>query len=169
MTLSRSQARTHGTAARPVIMGRRCVVTSGHYLATAAGMRIVALGGNAVDAGVATGLALAVLKPQDNGIGGEVPILIHDPRSGKVTAIAGQGTAPARATIDYFRAAGISLIPGNGLLAAMVPGAFDAWVTALSLYGTLSLRQVLEPALELAADGFAMYAGLRNAILRHEA
>ncbi|HVC79650.1 MAG TPA: gamma-glutamyltransferase family protein [Chloroflexota bacterium] len=168
-TSSRSQARVRIQPARPVIMGRRCVVTSGHYLATAAGMRAVALGGNAVDAGVAAGLALAVLKPQDNGIGGEVPILIHDPRSGNVTAIAGQGTAPARATIEYFRAAGISLIPGNGLLAAMVPGAFDAWVTALSLHGTLSLRQVIEPALELAADGFAMYAGLRNAILRHEA
>ena len=153
---------------RPVVMGRRCVVTSGHYLATAAGLRIVAQGGNAVDAGVAAGLALAVLKPQDNGIGGEAPILIHDPRTGKVVVIAGQGTAPARATIDYFRAAGISIIPGNGLLPAMVPGAFDSWITALSLYGTLSLRQVFEPALELAADGFAMYAGLRNAILRHQ-
>jgi gamma-glutamyltranspeptidase/glutathione hydrolase len=60
------------------------------------------------------------------------------------------------------------MIPGNGLLPATVPGAFDAWITALSLYGTLSLRQVFEPALELAADGFAMYAALRNAILRHE-
>ncbi len=153
---------------RPVVMGRRCVVTSGHYLASAAGMRMAAIGGNAVDAAVATGLALAVLKPQDNGIGGEVPILIHDPKTGKVVSIAGQGTAPARATIEYFREAGISLIPGNGLLAAMVPGSFDAWITALSLYGTLSLRQVFEPALELAGDGFAMYGTLRNAILKHE-
>src|SRR5947209_14924461 len=83
---------------RPVIMGRRGVVTTGHYLASAAGLRMYARGGNAVDAAVAAGLALAVLKPQDNGIGGEAPMLVHDPRSGRVVAISGQGTAPALAT-----------------------------------------------------------------------
>ncbi len=152
---------------RPVIMGRRCVLASGHYLASAAGMRMLERGGNAVDAGVAAGFALAVLKPQDNGIGGEAPILIYDPRVRHVVAISGQGTAPARATIGFFRGAGIDLIPGNGLLAATVPAAFDAWVTALDRYGTLSLRQVMEPALELASDGFAMYPGLRDAIVKH--
>jgi gamma-glutamyltranspeptidase / glutathione hydrolase len=152
---------------RPVITGRRGVITSGHYLASAAGMRMYARGGNAVDAGAAAGLALAVLKPQDNGIGGECPILIHDPRASRVVAISGQGTAPARATVEFFRAAGIDLIPGNGLLAATVPATFDAWIIALSEFGTLSLREVMEPALELAADGFAMYPALHAAIYRH--
>jgi gamma-glutamyltranspeptidase len=150
-------------------MGRHGVITAGHYLATAAGMRMFERGGNAVDAGVAAGLALSVLKPQDNGIGGEVPILVYDPRARRVVAISGMGTAPARATIAWFRAAGIALIPGNGLLPACVPAAFDAWVTALAAFGTLSLRDVLTPALELAAGGFAMYQALREAIVRHEA
>jgi gamma-glutamyltranspeptidase/glutathione hydrolase len=83
-------------------------------------------------------------------------------------AISGQGTAPARATIDWFRSAGISLIPGNGLLPAMVPGAFGAWIAALAEFGTLPLRDVMQPALELAHDGFAMYPALRRSILQHE-
>jgi gamma-glutamyltranspeptidase/glutathione hydrolase len=154
---------------RPVVMGRHGVITSGHYLATAAGMRMFERGGNAVDAGVAAGLALTVLKPQDNGIGGEVPILVYDPRSRRAVAISGMGTAPARATIAWFRAAGIDLIPGNGFLPACVPAAFDAWVTTLAKFGTLALRDVLTPALELAGNGFAMYPALRAAIVRNEA
>src|SRR5690242_13653360 len=116
-------------------MGRRGVITSGHYLATAAGLRMYERGGNAVDAGVAAGLALAVLKPQDNGLGGEVPMLVYDPRARHVVAVSGMGTAPARATIPWFRAAGIDLIPGNGFLPACVPAAFDAWVTVLAAFG----------------------------------
>jgi gamma-glutamyltranspeptidase/glutathione hydrolase len=153
---------------RPVVMGRRGVITSGHYLASAAGLRMYALGGNAVDAAVAAGLALAVVKPQDNGIAGEAPMLVYDPATCQVHAISGQGPAPARATLAFFRAAGIELIPGNGLLAATVPAAFDAYVTVLSRFGRLSLGEVLAPALELAADGFAMYPTLRRAILRQQ-
>src|SRR5207248_575214 len=93
---------------RPVIMGRHGVITAGHYLATEAGLRMFERGGNAVDAGVAAGLALSVLKPQDNGIGGEVPLLVYDPRPRRVVAISGMGTAPARATIAWFRAAGMA-------------------------------------------------------------
>jgi len=165
---ARAGSAAEGFTTRPVIMGRRGVVTSGHYLASAAGMRMFERGGNAVDAGVAAGLALAVLKPQDNGIGGEAPMLIHDPCTARTVAISGQGTAPARATVEWFRQARIEMIPGNGLLAAMVPGAFDAWILALQHFGTLSLSEVLAPALELAADGFAMYPALRRAILTHQ-
>ncbi len=153
---------------RPVIQGRRGVVASGHYLASAAGLRMYARGGNAVDAAVAAGLALAVVKPQDNGIAGEVPILIYSPRAGRVVSISGQGTAPARASIAWFREAGISLIPGNGMLAATVPAAFDAWLAALGQFGTLSLGAVMEPALELASDGFAVDPALRRAIVRQQ-
>lgn len=157
-----------GFTTRPVVFGRRGVIASGHYLASAAGLRMYAAGGNAVDAAVAGGLALAVLKPQDNGIGGEAPMLVYEPRAGTVTAISGQGTAPARATPDWFREAGITLIPGNGLLPAMVPAAFDAWVTVLERFGTMRLGQVLAPAIELAHDGFAMYPALRRSIQIHE-
>src|SRR5207248_5865947 len=117
---------------RPVITGRRGVVTAGHYLAAMAGMRMLEAGGNAIDAGVAAGFALALLEPHNNGLGGESPILIYHARSRRVAAINGQGVAPRAATIDWFAKQGISLIPGDGLLAATVPSQVDNWITALS-------------------------------------
>ena len=150
---------------RPVIMGTHGVVTTGHYLATFVGLRILQQGGNAVDAGVAAGFCLAVLEPHVNGIGGEVPILVYSASLRRVFAISGQGTAPRQATIGWFRDRGIDFIPGDGLLPATVPGAFDGWVTALREFGTMSLADVLSPAVELAESGFPMYAGLRNELL----
>jgi len=152
---------------RPVIMGSHGVVASGHYLASAIGLRTMQRSGNAIDAGVAMGFALAVLEPHLNGIGGEVPILLWSRKERRPIAISGQGVAPRRATIDWFRSNGISLIPGDGFLPATVPGAFDSWVTALRLYGTLSLAEVLEPAIELAKKGFPMYKALHNSVSAH--
>src|ERR687886_636820 len=117
-----------GFTTRPVITGRRGVVTAGHYLAAHAGMRMLEAGGNAIDAGVAAGFALAVLEPHNCGIAGEVPMLIHHART---VSLSGQGTAPVAMTIDWFDARGIRLIPGDGLLPATVPAAPDAYITAL--------------------------------------
>ena len=150
---------------RPVIMGRRAVIAAGHYLATFAGLRILEQGGNAIDAGVAAGFCLAVLEPQLNGIGGEVPILVYSAARNKTYAINGQGCAPRKATIEWFKAEGIDLIPGDGFLPATVPGAFDSWITVLREFGTMRLSEVLAPAVELAENGFAMYSGLREALV----
>ena len=152
---------------RPVIMGTHGVVAAGHYLAAEIGLRVLNRGGNAVDAGVAAGFALNLLKPQSNGIGGEVPILIHragEGRGPKIAAINGQGTAPRRASIDWFRQNGIEVIPGDGLLPATVPAAFGAWVVALLYYGTLGLEETLGPTVDLAREGFATYPVLRDNI-----
>ena len=149
---------------RPVIAGRRGVVTAGHYLATEAGMHILRSGGNAIDAGVAMGFCLAVLEPHLNGIGGESPILIHHAKANRVVAINGQGVAPAAATPDWFARHDYALIPGDGLLASTVPSQLDNWVTALREFGTMPLAAVLSPAIELARLGFPMYHGLRQAI-----
>lgn len=157
-----------GFTTRPVITGRRGVVTAGHYLAAAAGMEILRAGGNAIDAGVAMGFCLAVLEPQSNGIGGESPILIYHAKTGRTVAINGQGTAPRAATIDWFRDQNISLIPGDGLLAATVPSQVSNWILALEEFGTLSLGQVLAPAIDLARNGFALYHGLRRCIMANE-
>jgi gamma-glutamyltranspeptidase/glutathione hydrolase len=142
------------------------MVAAGHYLASAIGLRMLEQGGNAVDAGVAAGFAVALLKPQSVGIGGEVPILIHLAEQRRSVAINGQGWAPRAATIDWFRAHNVSLIPSDGFLPATVPGQFAAWCTALREFGTLSLADVLGPAVELAEGGFAMYAALRNGVLK---
>ena len=151
---------------RPVILGTHGMVTSGHYLASRIGLHILEEGGNAVDAGVAMGFALAVLEPYIYGIGGEVPILIYLADEKRVVCLSGQGPAPRKATIEWFRTNGIDVIPGDGLLAAAVPDAVSTWVAALSRFGTMRLSQVLEPAIELAQRGFPMFERLASALER---
>jgi gamma-glutamyltranspeptidase/glutathione hydrolase len=148
-------------------MGTHGMAASGHYLASRSGLHILERGGNAVDAAVAMGFALAVLEPHLYGIGGEVPVLIYLADEGRVVSISGQGPAPKRATIEWFKREGIDAIPGDGLLAATVPDAISAWITALMHFGTMRLSDVLEPALDLAERGFPMYGVLHFAIQRN--
>ncbi|HWT80911.1 MAG TPA: gamma-glutamyltransferase, partial [Candidatus Methylomirabilis sp.] len=149
---------------RPVIMGTRRVVASGHYLATAAGFRILERGGNAIDAAAAMCFCLNLLEPQSNGIGGEVPTLIYSARERKAFAICGMGWSPKAFTIDWCRERGIDLIPGDGYLPACVPAVVDTWAIALARFGTMSFAQVLEPAIELAENGFPVYDGLHQSL-----
>ena len=149
---------------RPVIMGRRGVVTSGHYLATAAGFRIMEQGGNAIDAAAAMCFCLNLLEPQSNGIGGEVPTLIYSAKERKVFAISGLGWSPKAFTIEWCREHGIDLIPGDGYLPACVPAVVDTWATALARFGTMSFSQVLQPAIELAENGFPVYHRLHASL-----
>ena len=145
---------------RPIIMGTRGVVTSGHYLATAAGFRTMEQGGNAVDAAAAMCFCLNLLEPQNSGVGGEVPTLIYSARERKAFAISGMGWSPKALTIEWCREHGIDLIPGDGYLPACVPAVVDTWATALARFGTMSFAQVLAPAIELAEKGFPVYEGL---------
>ena len=149
---------------RPVIYGTHGAVAAGHYLAAQAGLGILEAGGNAIDAGVAAGFCLAVLLPHQNGIGGEAPTLIYSADRRQVFAVNGHGVAPREATIERYQAMGIELIPGDGFLPAVVPAACDAYITALAVFGTMTLEEVLTPALELAGDGFPMFSELRGAI-----
>jgi len=157
------------SATRPVIRARRLVVSCGHYLAALAGMRMLALGGNAFDAGVAMVFAQAALECQSFGFGGEVPILLYSARDRRVVVIDGNTRAPAAATIEWFRTRGITLIPDDGFLPAGVCAVPAALIAALDRYGRLSLEQVLGPAIELAAGGFPMYEGMRRSIVQSEA
>jgi gamma-glutamyltranspeptidase/glutathione hydrolase len=138
---------------RPEIDGTFGVVTSTHWIATAVGMGILEKGGNAFDAAVATAFTLQVVEPHLNGPGGDVPIIVHDVKRGRTEVICGQGPAPAGATIDHFRKLGLDLIPGTGLLATCIPGMFDAWMLLLRDYGTMSLADVLTPAIGYAHNG----------------
>jgi gamma-glutamyltranspeptidase/glutathione hydrolase len=141
---------------RPEIAGTFGVVASTHWLASAAGMAILEQGGNAFDAAVAMGFALQVVEPHLNGPGGDVPILLHDATRGEQRTICGQGVAPAAATIARYRDLGLELVPGSGLLAAVVPGAWDAWLLLLRDYGTLTLARVMEHALGYAEGGYPL-------------
>src|ERR1700728_3225547 len=141
---------------RPEIEGTFGVVTSTHWIATAVGMGILEKGGNAFDAGVATAFTLQVVEPHLNGPGGDVPIIVHDTKRGRIEVICGQGPAPAGATIAHYRSEGLEMVPGTGLLAACVPGTFESWMLLLRDYGTLRLRDVLEPAIGYARDGYPL-------------
>jgi gamma-glutamyltranspeptidase/glutathione hydrolase len=145
-------------------MGSRGVVTSGHYLATAAGFRIMEQGGNAIDAAAAMCFCLNLLEPQSNGIGGEVPILIYSAKERKAFALCGMGWSPKAFTLDWCRDHGIDLIPGDGYLPACVPAVVDTWALALARFGTMRFAQVVQPAIELAERGYPVYHGLHASL-----
>ena len=141
---------------RPEICGTAGAVAATHWLAAQAGMTMLDRGGNAFDAATAAGLVLQVVEPHLNGPGGDVPIVLHDGASGAVKVICGQGPMPQAATIAHFREQGLTRIPGSGLLAACVPGAFGAWMRLSKEYGRLRLADVMEPAIGYASDGYPL-------------
>jgi gamma-glutamyltranspeptidase/glutathione hydrolase len=144
------------------------MVASTHWLASAAGMAALERGGNAFDAAVTAGFVLQVVEPHMNGPGGEAPILLYSAERDEVLVVCGQGVAPEAATIERFRDLGLDLVPGTGLLPACVPGAFDAWLLLLRDFGTLSLADVLEPAIGYAARGYPLVPGICSAIAAAE-
>ena len=152
---------------RPIVMGTRGAITTSNYMATSAGYEIFLAGGNAIDASIAAGLALHVVEPHMNGIGGETPILLYSARKRRIFAISGQGPAPKAATLEFFQRNGMKLVPGDGLLPATVPASFDAWITCLKFFGTMTLGEVIAPAIRLAEEGIPVYAGLHHNIARH--
>ncbi len=142
-----------GFTTRPELHGTFGMVASTHWLASATGMRLLEAGGNAFDAAVAAGLVLQVVEPHLNGPGGDLPIVLYSAERDEVIVVCGQGPSPAAATIDHYRGLGLDLVPGTGLLAACVPGSFDAWMRMLLELGTAPLRDVLEPAIGYARGG----------------
>ena len=157
-----STGRTSG--GRPTVFGRRAAVSTGHYLATEIAIHVLRSGGNAFDAAVAGGVALQVLKPHQNGLAGEVPALLWSAAENRPWALSGHGPAPRAATVDRFRRLGVRSIPGDGFLPAIVPPAFASYMFLLKRFGTRTVADVLEPAMALAAHGFAMTDGLREVI-----
>jgi len=141
---------------RPEIRGTFGVVASTHWIASAIGMRVLEKGGNAFDAAAAAGFTLQVVEPSTNGPLGEAPMLVWSEANRRCDMICGQGVAPQAATIAKFRELGLDLIPGTGLLAAAVPGAFGAWIRLLRDYGTMPLAEILAPAIAYAENGYPM-------------
>jgi gamma-glutamyltranspeptidase/glutathione hydrolase len=141
---------------RPEIVGTFGVVASTHWLASSVGQAVLERGGNAFDAACAAGFTLQVVEPHLNGPGGDCPIILHSVATRAQEVICGQGPSPAAATAEAFAALGLDLVPGTGLLCAVVPGAFDAWLTMLERHGTWRLADVLEYAIGYAQRGFPM-------------
>jgi gamma-glutamyltranspeptidase/glutathione hydrolase len=149
---------------RPEIRGTFGVVAATHWLASSVGMSILERGGNAFDAAVAAGFTLQVVEPHLNGPFGDAPILVWDNKAREARMICGQGPAPQGATIAHYRGLGLDLVPGTGLLAAVVPGAFDAWTRMLRDYGTMKLSDILAPAIGYAENGYPLVFQACNTI-----
>lgn len=142
-------------ARRPNVMALRHAVVSGHYYASLAGLQILEAGGNAIDAGVATGLAIDVLESEFVGFGGVAPTMIHL-ANGETHVISGVGVWPKAANVEFFHRNFGGRIP-EGLLHCVVPAAPSIWLTALARFGTMSFGDVAAAAIRFARDGFPTY------------
>jgi len=149
---------------RPEINGTFGVVASTHWIASSVGMAMLERGGNAFDAAVAMGFVLQVIEPHLNGPGGDVPILFNAAHETEPRMLCGQGVSPRAATIDYYKAQGLALAPATGYLAAVVPGSFAAWMNLLRDYGTMSVEDVLAPAIHYARTGYPLIPRIVEAI-----
>ena len=143
---------------RPTLTGTFGMVSSTHWLASQAAMRMLELDGNAADAAVAAGLVLQVVEPHLNGPGGDLPLIVASVEDPVPRVLCGQGPAPAGATPEHFASAGLDRVPGSGPLATAVPGAFEAWMVLLRDRGTMTAREVAAPALHYARHGHPVLA-----------
>ena len=155
-------------AHRPTIMGTRHMIVACHYLAAEAGLQILQAGGNAIDAGVAAGIALGVVQPEYVNFAGVAPIIVYCAAEDRVVTIPGLGTWPKAISPDYFLKHHAGKIP-SGVLRTVVPAAPDAWITALARFGTMRFGDVAASAIAFARDGFPVYPLMAEIIAEHEA
>jgi gamma-glutamyltranspeptidase/glutathione hydrolase len=141
------------------------MVSSGHHIASLAGINIINKGGNAIDAGVAMGLCINVLQPEYTNFGGVAPIMIYSVDEDKVFNISGLGTWPKAASIEKILEKGREFTQ-DLFTSSVVPSAPDAWITALDICGTMSFSEVAESAIKLAENGFPAYPFLIHNLIR---
>ncbi|HME73474.1 MAG TPA: gamma-glutamyltransferase [Myxococcota bacterium] len=141
---------------RSCVLARRGMVCASVPQAAAAGIEMLRRGGNAIDAAIATAAVLCVVEPMQTGLGGDGFALLWLAQEGRLVGLNGSGRAPAAATLEAFRARGLSAVPATGILSATVPGAVHAWEALSTRYGRLPLSDLLEPAIVAAEEGFAV-------------
>ncbi|MBI4257342.1 MAG: gamma-glutamyltransferase, partial [Thaumarchaeota archaeon] len=145
-------------------MARSGMVSSGHWLASQAGLRVLMEGGNAIDAAIAVSSVLCVARPQMCSLGGDGFALIYSADEGKIHALNASGPAPQKASIDFYASKGLKKIPLTGILSIAVPGLVSAWSEALNRFGSKSLSSLLRSAIEYASSGFPVYGSLASSI-----
>jgi gamma-glutamyltranspeptidase/glutathione hydrolase len=151
-----------------VLTGNRHMVAAGHYAAAHAGFLVLESGGNAIDAGVAAGIALGVLQSDIVNVAGVAPIMIRLAATGEVLTIDGLGVWPAAASAEFFRQEHGGRIP-DGLLRTVTPAAPAAWIAALDRFGTMSFGEVARDAIRFAADGFPVHPTMAEFVGAHAA
>jgi gamma-glutamyltranspeptidase / glutathione hydrolase len=149
--LARAQARNQG---RSMVITRYGIVAAESPLAAQAGAQILALGGNAIDAAVATNAVMGVVEPMMNGMGGDLFAIVYDAKSGKLYGLNASGWSPNDLTPEFLHSKGMTKMPQHGIDSVTVPGAVDGWTKLLSRFGTMKFPQVLAPAIRYAREGF---------------
>jgi gamma-glutamyltranspeptidase/glutathione hydrolase len=143
-------------ATRSVVMGRNGMIATSQPLASAAGLKVLQEGGNAIDAAVTAAAVLAVVEPHMTGIGGDLFAIVYDARTRTLRGLNASGRAGRAATLEAFRARKIERMPTTGVYSITVPGVADAWDTLISTYGSIPLSRALAPAIDYAKSGFAV-------------
>jgi gamma-glutamyltranspeptidase / glutathione hydrolase len=154
-TVPSTKARAQGRSqARSMVVSREGIVAAESPLAAQAGATILARGGNAVDAAVATNAVMGVVAPMMNGIGGDLFALVYEAKTGKLYGLNASGWAPAGLTIDFLKSKGFSEMPERGIHAVTIPGTVDGWSKLLARFGSRKFPELLSPAIHYAREGF---------------
>jgi gamma-glutamyltranspeptidase/glutathione hydrolase len=146
-----AQDRTQG---RSMVISRRGVVSAENPLAAQAGASVLAHGGNAVDAAIATNAVMGVVEPMMNGIGGDLFAIVYDAKSGKLYGLNASGWAPAGLSVEFLKSKGIAKMPQKGIQSVTVPGAVDGWAKLIARFGTKKFAELLAPAIYYSREGF---------------
>jgi gamma-glutamyltranspeptidase/glutathione hydrolase len=161
MTISTAQApgdrpagNQHST--RSVVMGRNGMIATSQPLASAAGLKVLQEGGNAIDAAITAAAVLAVVEPTMNGVGGDLFAIVHDRKDKALHGLNASGRSAHAATPEAFAARKLARVPSTGVYSVTVPGVVDGWATLLATYGTIPLSRALAPAIEYAKNGYAV-------------
>jgi gamma-glutamyltranspeptidase/glutathione hydrolase len=141
-------------ASRSEVIGQNGMVATSHPLATQIGLDILKQGGTAIDAAIAANIALGLMEPTGNGIGGDLFAIVWDSKTQKLHGLNASGPAPRNITIDYFVKQGLKKIPPYGPLPVTVPGAVDGWVKLHEKFGKMDFKLLFEPTIEYAKSGF---------------
>src|SRR5436309_11443037 len=157
MNFSHSQLPGDRPAANPrstrsVVMGRKGMIATSHPLASAAGVKVLQDGGNAIDAAITAAAVLAVVEPTMNGVGGDLFAIVYDAKTKKLHALNASGRSAYAATPEAFAARKLAQIPQNGVYSVSVPGVVDGWATLASTYGRIPLARTLAPAIDYAKN-----------------
>jgi gamma-glutamyltranspeptidase/glutathione hydrolase len=154
MALAAVAAAQDRTQNRSMVISRRGIVAAENPLAAQAGASVLAHGGNAIDAAVATNAVMGVVEPMMNGIGGDLFAIVYDAKTGKLYGLNASGWAPAGLSIEFLKSKNITGMPQKGIHSVTVPGAVDGWSKLLARFGTKKFPDVLAPAIYYASEGF---------------
>jgi gamma-glutamyltranspeptidase/glutathione hydrolase len=141
-------------ASRSEVIGTNGMVATSHPLATQIGLDILKSGGNAVDAAIAANIALGLMEPTGNGIGGDLFAIVWDAKTKKLYGLNASGPAPQSLSIEYFKDNNLEKIPAYGPLPVSVPGAVDGWIKLHEKFGNKKFISLFEPTIAYAKDGF---------------